>query len=154
MYNTLSFVVGGLGTANPIPMTKSARSPAAQYTHTYTVPHTMYRPRGLLLLRRWRAHPRDAHVWRRTIRISWLGVGGWGSIGGGRRVDERNEKIAKLPLCRYANLVWMMSGFSCHSSFSTHICIVFVSAFVLLARSLVAPEQVSRSCGQSAYSPS
>jgi hypothetical protein len=22
----------------------------------------------------------------------------------------------------YANFVWMMSGFSCHSSFSTHIC--------------------------------
>jgi len=37
------------------------------------------------------------------------------------------QKTSRKPMrlqrdCSYANLVWIMSGFSCHSSFSTHIC--------------------------------
>lgn len=43
---------------------------------------------------------------------------------GTRRAEKQASKWQppKRQRLVYANLVWMMSGFSCHSSFSTHIC--------------------------------
>jgi hypothetical protein len=47
---------------------------------------------------------------------------------------EMAQTASRKPGCVqrdfYANLVWMMSGFSCHSSFSTHIyaCVSSASA--------------------------
>jgi hypothetical protein len=45
----------------------------------------------------------------------------------GRRLWRWRRTTSRRPMrlqrdLFYANLVWMMSGFSCHSSFSTHIC--------------------------------
>jgi hypothetical protein len=44
---------------------------------------------------------------------------------------EMAQTATRKPECSqrdfYANFVWMMSGFSCHSSFSTHICVLLLA---------------------------
>jgi hypothetical protein len=53
-----------------------------------------------------------------------LGTAGTASIPLRRRQRGCGEQTPHetTPVHAYANLVWIMSGFSCHSSFSTHIC--------------------------------
>lgn len=41
-----------------------------------------------------------------------------------RRARRTNGSLPQHNAVAYANLAWIMSGFSCHSSFSTHICML------------------------------